>query len=77
MIELLKPFLARIAGSLAGFIATYLSAHEIMVLSQDDLTTLISFLLLVFSLVYGIVHKIISKKTNPTDSAITPSKLAN
>lgn len=76
MFDLLKPFLARIAGSIAGFIAAFLSAHEIAVLTNDDITTLVSFLLLVFSIVYGIVHKIISKKTNPADVAVSPSKLS-
>ncbi len=75
MLDLLKPFLARIAGSVAAFIATFLSAHEIIVLSNDDLTTIVSFLLLIFSVVYGIVHKLVSKKTNPEDVAVTPSKL--
>lgn len=73
MFDLLKPFLARIAGSIAGFIVTFLSAHEIAVLSNDDITTLVSFLLLVFSVVYGVVHKLISKKTNPADTAVTPT----
>ena len=72
MFDLLKPFLARIAGSVAAFIATFLSAHEVAVLTNDDMTTLVSFLLLVFSIVYGVVHKLVSKKTNPDDVAVTP-----
>lgn len=72
MFDLLKPFLARIAGSIAGFVVTFLSAHEIAVLTNDDITTLVSFILLVFSIVYGIVHKLIDKKVNPHDTAVTP-----
>lgn len=72
MFDLLKPFLARIAGSLAGFVAAFLSAHEIAVLTNDDLTTLVSFIVLVFSIVYGIVHKLLNKKLNPADTAVTP-----
>jgi hypothetical protein len=74
MFDLLKPFLARIAGAIAGFIVTFLSAHEIAVLTPDDTATLVSFIVLVFMVIYGIVHKIIDKKINPADTAVAPSK---
>jgi hypothetical protein len=75
MFDLLKPFLARIAGSIAGFVVTFLSAHEIATLSNDDITTIVSFIVLVFSIVYGIVHKLLDKKLNPSDTAVTPTKV--
>ncbi len=74
MFDLLKPFLARIAGSLIAGLAAFLSAHEIIVLTQNDISALVSTMLVVFGIVYSIAHKLISKKTNPGDIAVTPSK---
>lgn len=76
MFDLLKPFLSRIAGSIAGAIVAFLSAHEIAVLSQNDVATIVAFILVVFQVVYAIVHRLIDKKVNPTDSAVTPPPTA-
>ena len=71
MFDLLKPFIARLAGSAAAWIAAYFAGHQLVTLTNDDQTTITSFLVLIALVVYSIVHKLVSKSTNPTDGATT------
>lgn len=61
MFDLLKPFLARIAGSLAAGLATWLAAKNVP-LKPDDVAALSGAFVTVAYVVYSFVHILVDKK---------------
>ena len=78
MIDFLRPIIGRIAGSVVGALAAWLVGKYGYTIDsglQSQITDgLVAFMMLVFGVVYALVHKAVSAKVNPGDAA-TP-KLA-
>lgn len=76
MPDFLRPVLARIAGALVGAVVTWLAAHFGIVVPEGAQVNLsesaVIIMMTLFSIVYALVHKAISAKTNPADAA-TPT----
>jgi sulfite exporter TauE/SafE len=64
----LRVIVARLAGVLAGAIASYLASRGINVASQD-ISTVIIELTSVFLTIYGLVHTATNARINPTAAA--------
>ena len=73
MTDAIRPYLARIVGSVVGAVAVWLAGKYGVKLTgqtQAQLTdTSVSMLMLVFGIVYSVVHKATSSATNPADAA--------
>lgn len=74
--ELFRPVLGRIVGSLVAALATWLEARfgwKLDPASQAQLSAgILVTLMTTFSIVYALVHKAVSAKVNPADAA-TPA----
>jgi hypothetical protein len=70
MWEAIKPFLARaIAGLVASF-AAWLQMKYGIILDPDTVAGVVSAGLGVGFILYSFIHRMISKKTDPVDSAV-------
>lgn len=73
MIDLLRPIFARIIGAIIGALAAWLAGRFGIVVPEETKGQLtqgaVALMLLVFGVVYSLVHKGVSVKTNPADAA--------
>lgn len=67
MFDLLKPFLARVAGSIVAGLAAWLAAKNIP-LKPDDISALTGALVTLSYVVYSVVHILVDKKISSTKS---------
>jgi hypothetical protein len=73
MPDWIRPFAPRVAGAIVAAIVTWLAAKFGIIVPDEDkarLTDGIAILLmLIFTLVYALSHKMFSIKANPADAA--------
>lgn len=73
MPNFLRPILARLAGALVAGLVTWLAGKFGVIISEDvkgQLTEgVVATMLTLFTVVYALVHKAVSVKTNPMDAA--------
>lgn len=69
----LRPVLPRVAGAIVAALVTWLAAHFGIVVPEEDKAKLtegiVILLMLIFSLIYSLTHKLVSIKANPADAA--------
>lgn len=69
----LRPVLPRVAGAVVAALATWLAARFGIVIPQEDRAKLsedlVVVMMLIFSVVYALTHKLVSMKANPADAA--------
>lgn len=69
MINALRPFFARFAASIVAGLAVWLGSTFGIELSNEDTEAISAAAITVMFVVYSIVHKLVSKWTNPGDAA--------
>lgn len=75
----LRPVIARLAASVIGALVAWLAMKGIDVPAETQqawIEATVGLALLVFGIVYALVHKAISTKTNPTDAAAPSAVVA-
>jgi hypothetical protein len=78
MLDALRPILARIVATFVAFVCLWLAKRYNIIIPDSDQAKLVEqvtlWVITFFMLIYALVHKLVSAKTNPGDAA-TP-KLA-
>lgn len=73
MVDFLRPILARLVGSFVGALAVWFASKYGIIIPDEvkgELTqNAVALMLLVFGIVYSLVHRAVSVKVNPTDTA--------
>ena len=73
MPDWLRPIVPRIAGAAVAAIVTWLAAHFGIIVPEEDKAKLTEgvtiLLMLIFTVVYALTHKLVSVKANPADAA--------
>lgn len=73
MVDFIRPVLARIVGAVVAGVLTWLATKFGVVIPKEtagQLTeNLVAAMLVMFSIIYALVHRAVSVKTNPTDAA--------
>lgn len=73
MTTFVRVLLGRLIGTAVAGLATWLMIHYGIVLDQDTqqkvTESAVVILMIVFSVIYGITHKLVNKKLNPGDTA--------
>lgn len=68
-----RPLIARVAGVVVATLATWLAAKFNFVLSDEDKVKLtegtVVLIVGLWGLIYSLVHRGVSTKTNPSDAA--------
>lgn len=72
MWDMLKPFIARFVGGIAASLASWLSIKYGITLEPETTQGVVAVGVGVAFIVYSIVHRLVSKKTDPADKATTP-----
>lgn len=74
MIDMLRPFLSRVIGTVVGALVAWLAAKGINIdakTQQQVIEALITIIIPVYSIAREIVHRLIDKRINPADAAST------
>jgi hypothetical protein len=73
MPDFLRPVVARIAGALVAALVTWLASKYGVVIPEEAKGQLtegtVAAMMTLFTVVYALVHKAVSVKTNPADAA--------
>lgn len=73
MPDWLRPIAPRVAGVAVAGLVTWLATHFGIIIPDEDKTKLTEgvtiLLMVIFTLVYAMVHKAVSIKANPADAA--------
>jgi hypothetical protein len=69
MIDTLRPFASRIIASIVAAFASYLAVHYGLTLDADTQAGLQAVALGLFGVIYSILHRLMDKSANPSDSA--------
>lgn len=73
MIDFIKLVLGRIIGGIVASIAAWLTVHYGIIVTQsqqdDAISYVVGIMMLVFSILYPILHKWMNMKLNPGDTA--------
>ena len=72
MDTLIKPIASRIAAAFVGWLVVWLAAKGFN-LDQQSQIDLIAGVTAVMVTAYGIIHKLLDKKVNPSDAAAAPN----
>lgn len=69
----LRPVAPRVAGALVAALVTWLAAHFGIIVPEEDKAKITEgvtiLLMLIFTVVYALSHKLFSIKANPADAA--------
>lgn len=68
----LRPIIARLAAALIASLVAWLAAQGIDVPAETQTQLIegtVGLMLLVFGVVYALVHKLVNRKVNPADAA--------
>ena len=69
MFNILRPYLARVFASVAAGVALWAGEHFGVNLLPEHVEAISAFLMTLALIVYGVVHKAINSRVNPTDAA--------
>lgn len=73
MNNFIKTFAARLIGGLVASATAWLAVRYGLEVNADDqaklVTDIVATLMTIYSVVYPLVHRTVSKKTNPGDAA--------